>query len=291
MSGGCDTTSTASAEANPMNVVDATEGKHASPIFVREQALLGVCALLCAASAVVTIVWCGRMSAMGGMEMPGGWTLSMMWMRMPGQTWPGAAASFLGMWVVMMMAMMLPSLVPILARHRQALAEINEIRRGWLTAVMGASYFFVWTLLGLIVFPLGVLTGRVVVQFVDLSRAVPFVSGIAILVAGVLQFTRWKSYHLACCREARSRRVAFATNSRTAWQAGLRLGLHCTYCCASLTMILFVMGMMDLRAMAVVTAAITAERLAPAGERVARAIGWMAVAAGLFLIARAAAVG
>jgi hypothetical protein len=34
------------------------------------------------------------MSAMGEMPMPGGWTMSMAWMRMPGQTWPGAAASF-----------------------------------------------------------------------------------------------------------------------------------------------------------------------------------------------------
>jgi hypothetical protein len=40
------------------------------------------------------------MSAMG-MPMPGGWTMSMAWMRMPGQTWLGAATSFLGMWVVM----------------------------------------------------------------------------------------------------------------------------------------------------------------------------------------------
>ena len=60
------------------------------------------------------------MSAMGEMPMPGGWTMSMAWMRMPGQTWPGAAASFLGMWVVMMVAMMLPSLVPMLWRYRQA---------------------------------------------------------------------------------------------------------------------------------------------------------------------------
>ena len=45
--------------------------------------------------------------------MPGGWTMAMAmaWTRMPGQTWPGAAASFLGMWVVMMVAMMLPSVV------------------------------------------------------------------------------------------------------------------------------------------------------------------------------------
>ena len=50
--------------------------------------------------------------------------------------------------------------------------------------------------------------------------------------------------------------------------------------------ILLVVGVMDLRAMAVVTAAITAERLAPAGDRVARAIGVVVIGAGLFLIAR-----
>jgi len=66
------------------------------------QAFVGVSALLFAGSAAVTIVWCASLSAMGGMPMPGGWTMSMAWMRMPGQTWPGAAASFLGMWVVMM---------------------------------------------------------------------------------------------------------------------------------------------------------------------------------------------
>ena len=74
----------------------------------------GVSALLFVASAAVTIVWCASMSSMGGMSMPGGWTMSMTWMRMPGQSWPGAAASFLGMWIVMMIAMMLPSIAPTL---------------------------------------------------------------------------------------------------------------------------------------------------------------------------------
>jgi predicted metal-binding membrane protein len=52
--------------------------------------------------------------------------------------------------------------------------------------------------------------------------------------------------------------------------------------------ILLIIGVMDFRAMVVVAAAISAERLAPAGERVARAIGAVVVVAGLFLIARAA---
>jgi predicted metal-binding membrane protein len=99
-----------------------------------EQAFRGVAALLFDASAAATIVWCASMSAMGAMPMPGGWTMSMVWMRMPGQTWSGAAASFLGMWIAMMVAMMLPSLVPMLWRHRQAVGRAGGtrlvIRRG-----------------------------------------------------------------------------------------------------------------------------------------------------------------
>ena len=71
-----------------------------------QRAFLGASTLLFAASGAVTIAWCASMSEMDGMPMPGGWTMSMACMRMPGQTWPGAAASFLGMWVVMMVAMM-----------------------------------------------------------------------------------------------------------------------------------------------------------------------------------------
>src|SRR5438309_2296994 len=126
------------------------------PERASQRAFFGVSALLFAASAAVTIAWCASMSGMGGMPMPGGWTMSMAWMRMPGQTWPGAAASFLGMWVVMMVAMMLPSLVPMLWRYRQAVHRTRETRLGWLTAVVGAGYFFVWTVFGMAAFPLGV---------------------------------------------------------------------------------------------------------------------------------------
>jgi predicted metal-binding membrane protein len=100
-----------------------------------EHAVLAVCSLLFAASTTLTIVWCASMSAMGGMLMPGGWTMSMAWMRMPEQTWAGAAASWLGMWVVMMVAMMLPSLVPMLLRCREAVTSAAETRLGLLTAL------------------------------------------------------------------------------------------------------------------------------------------------------------
>src|ERR1044072_820209 len=96
MSGGDVMTSTASAERSRLVVAHA-----------RKQVFFGVSALLFAASATLTTTWAASMSTMGEMTMPGGWTMSTTWMRMPGQTWPGLAASFLGMWVVMMVAMML----------------------------------------------------------------------------------------------------------------------------------------------------------------------------------------
>jgi len=251
-----------------------------------EHAVLAVSSLLFAASTTLTIVWCASMSAMGGMLMPGGWTMSMAWMRMPEQTWAGAAASLLGMWVVMTVAMMLPSLVPMLVRYREAVTSAAETRLGLLTALVGMGYFCLWTLFGMVALPLGFALAEAEMQYPSLSRAVPTALGVIVLIAGACQFTAWKAHHLACCRESRGR--ALPADAGTAWRHGMCLGLHCSCCSAGLTAILLVMGLMDLRVMAVVTTAITAERLAPAGERVARAVGVVVVGAGMLMLARAA---
>jgi predicted metal-binding membrane protein len=256
-----------------------------------QRAFLGVSVLLFVASAAVTAAWCASMAAMGEMAMPGGWTMSMAWMRGPGQTWPGAAASFLGMWIVMMVAMMLPSLVPMLSRYRQAVGRTGDTRLGRLTTLGGLGYFFVWASWGIAVFPLGVALASAEMQRPALARAVPLAVGVVVLIAGALQFTAWKARHLACCREAPGHGRTLAASAGTAWRHGLRLGLHCSYCCAGPTAVLLVIGVMDLRAMAVVAAAISVERLAPAAERVAQALGAVGIGAGLFLIAQAVALG
>jgi predicted metal-binding membrane protein len=254
-----------------------------------QQAFFAVSALLFAATAAVTIAWCASMSRMHEMAMPGGWTMSMAWMRMPGQTWPGAATSFLGMWFVMMVAMMLPSLVPALRRYREAVATTGETSRlGRLTALVGVGYFAVWTVLGMAAFPLGVALAAIEMQRPALARAVPIAVGAVVLIAGSLQLTAWKARQLACCREAFGRGLTPRADAGTAWRGGLRLGLQCSRCCGGLMAILLVAGVMDLRAMAAVTAAMTIERVAPAGERFARAIGAVVMVAGAFLIAEAA---
>ncbi len=254
-------------------------------------AFWGVSALLFAGSVAGTIGWCASMSApaMAGMPMPGGWTMSMAWMRMPGQTWPGAAASFLGMWVVMMVAMMLPSLLPMLRRYRAAVGGAGAVtsrpadRRRGRSATSSSGRCSGWP-------PFRWASRWRRSRCSSRRWRVPSRSPAArcVLLAGLFQLTAWKARQLACCREAPGCGRTLPADVGTAWRHGLRLGARCSRCCAGLMAILLCIGVMDLRAMVVVAAAITVERLAPAGERVARGTGAVFVGAGLFLLARAA---
>ena len=255
-----------------------------------QQAFFGMSALLFAGSAALTTACCGSMSAMGAMPMPGGWTMSMAWMRMPRETWPGAAASFLGMWIVMMAAMMLPSLIPALWGYRRSFGRTGATGLGMLTALVGVGYFLVWAMFGMAIFPLGAALAEIEMQHATLARTVPIAEAVIIVIAGTIQFTAWKAHHLACCRSA-GRERTLPADACTAWRQGVRFGFHCANSCANLTAILLVIGVMDLRTMVIVTAAITVERLAPAGERVARVIGAVIVGTGFLLIARATGLG
>ncbi|MGH2929683.1 MAG: DUF2182 domain-containing protein [Solirubrobacteraceae bacterium] len=231
---------------------------------------------------------------MDAMAMPGGGTMatSMPWLPSCGQTWIGAAASFLGLWTVMMTAMMLPSLSLVLWRYRRSVGREGGFSSVLLTAPAGAGYLLIWTLLGAAVYLLGVAVMSATMRYPALARAVPVAAGLIVLSAGVLQLTRWKAHHLACCRGPSGRGPLttarqLPTGPFAALYEGLRLGLHCAQCCAGLTAVLLVSGIMDVPAMIAVTAVITLERFAPAGERVARMIGVILLGAGSFLTLRA----
>jgi predicted metal-binding membrane protein len=238
---------------------------------------------------------------MGAMPMPDGEAMSMNWMPMCGQSWIAAAGSFLGMWTIMMAAMMLPSLAPALWRYRRSVGGAGRLPPPLLIALVAGGYFLVWALLGAVIFPVGAATSAAVAQHPVLARCAPIASALIVLIAGVLQLTRWKAHHLTCCRQVyrhesleRGRALPANAGARrpgnasSAWRYGLRLGLHCSQCCAGLTAALLVTGIMDWPAMLAVTVAINLERLAPGGGRIARAIGLVTIAAGSFLTVRAA---
>jgi predicted metal-binding membrane protein len=184
------------------------------------------------------------------------------------------------MWAGMMVAMMLPSAAPRLWRYRQAVAG------AWLATLAGLGYFSAWILFGMAIYPLGI--GLAILEMREplLARTVPLATGVVILLAGAVQFTSFKARHLGCCRELPGHGRTLTADPATARRHGLRLAIHCIYCCGGFTAVLLAIGVMDLRAMAFVTAAITLERLAPGGKRVAQALGVVLTGLGLLLIAR-----
>ncbi len=165
--------------------------------------LLGASAVVFAASAITTVLWCGSMASMPGMEMPGGWRMSMAWMRMPGQSWPGAAATFIGMWGVMMVAMMLPVLVPA---NAHALSSSTVADSGYKTVAPHYDWCGAATSSCGLCAECRRLSTRAALggdgdAAYQSSRAPcpsPWVW--SSLIAGLLQFTAWKRRQLACCR-------------------------------------------------------------------------------------------
>lgn len=139
--------------------------------------------LVFAVSATATIYFSRSMSS--GMDMPGGWTMSMMWMRMPGYTWTASAAMFLLMWLAMMVAMMLPSAMPVLLKSRQALDSERSMNVALAMTVVAIGYFLVWMAIGGAVYVAGVGFALATMRWSEVSRAVPALSGAA-LVAGCL---------------------------------------------------------------------------------------------------------
>jgi predicted metal-binding membrane protein len=248
-----------------------------------DRAFVAASALVFVACATATIWWCGSMD--GDMPMPGGWTMSMAWMRMPGQTWSDAAVTFLGMWILMMIAMMTPSLVPMLARYRDAVVDGAAPSLGALTAVGAAGYFTTWTLIGVCLYPVGVALAAAATRWPAVDRAVPLATGLVVLVAGCVQLSGWKRRQLARCRAHACDRP-LPRHFRVAWRHGLGLGVDCARCCSAAMAILLVAGVMDVGVMALVATAITAERTVQRPERAARAAGFVAIAFGVVAIVR-----
>lgn len=230
------------------------------PTELRQAGFVGAAAAIGIGCAAVTVYWCTSMTPMGAMAPMGAVGTDLF--------------AFLGTWTVMMVAMMMPAVVPMLHRYRLAAAQPEGIGRR--TMVVGLAYFAVWVAAGVAVFAVG--------NFFDLAgQRVPAIAGhsqlimgIVVVAAGVVQFTRWKARELECCRSMPA--------DPSALLHGLRIGLHC--CCASvgLMAVLLVFGTMNLVVMALVTAAIAVERLAPGGRRVAHGIGVIALAVGAALI-------
>ncbi len=247
---------------------------------IERRTLLGTVAVLLGLAAVawrVTVGNAGEMSSMvSGLADVG--------RRMPFDV---GAALFLSMWLTMMVAMMFPTVAPIVLLHRLVMRRRGAGFAPTLAFVLG--YLTVWTALG--VAPLLVL--HAFRQTTEPSTEVGRAAGAVLLLAGAYQFTRWKDTCLRACRSPMTFLAThdFGAGKAGAFRTGVSHGLYCAGCCWALMAVLFVVGLMNLTWMAVIAAIFLLEKTWRHGVGLTKVVGTAVVVLGLVVLARPSLVG
>jgi predicted metal-binding membrane protein len=270
-------------EKSPPGRQEARVRDALDPAVNRERTFIATSAVVFLTACALTI-WMGHAMAMAGHDRMVMSETSTQGMTMP-EASPMAARSFLGMWVVMMVAMMMPSLVPMLSRYRGVLLALGDRRHGRLTMLAGIGYFAVWTVLGAVAY-----AARSVITATPPRASIagyrPLVTSLVLMIAGGVQLTRWKLRQLARCRDAPDCAPPLL-RKRGSLGHGLQLGLHCMLCCSGFMMAMFAGGVMNLRVMGLVALGITIERVVRNPTGIARAAGLVLLAAGAVVLGRA----
>ena len=172
----------------------------------------------------------------------------------------GTLGWFLGLWIVMMTAMMLPSAIPTvtlyarLARDRSALAPLVFI----------TGYLAVWTAAGLVAFGMATAGSDVVASSLAWSRGGRWLAGAALLCAAGYQLTPLKEACLARCRAPLGLMLGSWRPGRIGgFRLGLASGAWCTGCCWALMASLFALGVMSIAWTALIAALVALEKTLP----------------------------
>ena len=191
---------------------------------------------------------------------------------------------FLGLWVVMMAAMMLPSVAPVAVLWTRVISgtSVGPGRVARLSTFLG-GYLLAWGVVGAAVFAALIGTGRLLTASPTAAKWL----GVAIFVAaGIYQLTSWKDWCLRRCRSPVGALIYYA--GFKGHGRDLRVGLHhgatCAGCCWGLMIVLVAVGVMNVAVMAALAAVIFAEKLWRYGKPFGQAVGLVLVAIGVLAI-------
>ena len=206
--------------------------------------------------------WAVTVDRMRGMDAGPGTDLGGLW-------W------YLGIWVTMTAAMMLPSTV-LAAPH------VARLARGAPTLLFAVGYLAVWTGYGLLAYGVFRLLTSLDLDWLSWSQGGPYAVGAVVVGAGLYELTPLKGRSLRNCRGA--------PHGGNPFRSGLAHGLDCVGCSGALMAVLFVLGVMSLFWMALVAAAIFAEKVLPRGPWLPPVFAVALVALGIWVAVAPASV-
>ncbi|HET8607896.1 MAG TPA: DUF2182 domain-containing protein [Gaiellaceae bacterium] len=215
-----------------------------APSFAAVRARLGLVALLFATAAVA---WWSTLNRMRGMEAGPGTDL-------------GTFGWFVGAWVVMMAAMMLPSIAPTAALY----SRMTRSRSPVAPLVFAGGYLLTWTAAGVVAFAFSDLGGRAAHDALAWDRGGRWFAGVVLAITAVYEVMPFKDVCLGKCRSP----LGFLLGSwregiSGALQMGAKHGAWCVGCCWALMAALFALGVMSIAWMALIAGLIALEKLIP----------------------------
>jgi len=163
----------------------------------------------------------------------------------------GSFPFFVGLWVSMMAAMMLPGAVPAVSRRAQASGRVRAV------ALFVGSYLAVWTLVGVAVYAVYRPHGSVA-------------AGAVVIAAGVYEFTPLKRHFRRRCRES--------------VRSGFAFGLYCVGSSIALMLMLVALGVMSVTWMSVIAVVILGQKILPANAAVDAPLALVIVGLGILIV-------
>jgi predicted metal-binding membrane protein len=191
------------------------------------------------------------------------------------------------MWTVMMIAMMIPSVTPVIllfagVSRRRRVQGVPAVP----VSVFALGYLLAWTGFAVLAaFAQSALRSAELLSPAMASQS-PLLGGGLLILAGVYQ---WLPVKGACLSQCQSPLGFFSTHWREggggALRMGFRHGIYCVGCCWALMALLFVAGVMNLLWVAAIAAFVLAEKLIPGGRGLSRVTGAVMIVWGIGLIA------
>jgi predicted metal-binding membrane protein len=215
-----------------------------APAFAAARSRLGLIAVLFALAA---LGWWWTVHQMQGMD-GGPWTDL------------GTLAWFVGVWVVMMAAMMFPSVAPTVALY----SRMTRSRSPVAPLLFTSGYLIAWTSVGVLAFAIATAGGRISGDLLAWDRAGRWIAGGTLVVAAVYELTPLKDVCLGKCRSPLGFLLgSWRSGAAGGLQMGVRHGAWCIGCCWALMLSLFALGVMSIVWMAFVAGLIAFEKLIP----------------------------
>jgi predicted metal-binding membrane protein len=251
-------------------IASAHEGAPATgglaPAFAAARTRLGLIALLLA---LAVVGWWWAVDEMQGMD-GGPWTDL------------GTLAWFVGVWVVMMAAMMFPSVAPTVALY----SRMTKSRSPVAPLLFASGYLVAWTSVGVFAFVVATAGANVSSDLLAWDRAGRWIAGATLFVAAVYELTPLKDVCLGKCRSPLGFLLGSWRSGRSgALRMGARHGAWCVACCWALMASLFALGVMSVVWMTVVAGLIAFEKLVPSGRTATYGTAAILFVLGVLLVA------